>query len=126
MIHPLFKLMAAHPTVLTDHVEAYASLAAQELGTAATQLRQRALKTGLALCCVAASAVLAGVAVMLWAVTPTADLHTPWALWVAPGLPALVAVWCWMSAQATTDEAAFAVLRRQVSEDMALLREVNA
>ena len=32
MIHPLFKLMAAHPTVLTDHVEAYASLAVQELG----------------------------------------------------------------------------------------------
>jgi uncharacterized membrane protein YqjE len=118
--------MAAHPTVLTDHVEAYASLAVQELGTAVTQLRLRALKTGIALCCAAASAVLAGVAVMLWAVTPAADLHAPWALWIAPGLPAIAAVWCWFSAHENTGDAPFAVLRRQVTQDMALLREVNA
>ena len=65
MIHPLFKLMAAHPTVLTDHVEAYASLAVQELGTAATQWRSRALKTGIAMLCAASAAVLAGVSLML-------------------------------------------------------------
>lgn len=126
MIHPLLKLMAAHPTVLTDHVEAYASLAAQELSAVATQWQVRAVKTGVALCCAAAAAVLAGVAVMLWAVTPAADLHAPWALWVAPGLPALVAVGCWISAKASAGDAAFAVLRRQVSEDMAMLREVKA
>lgn len=125
MIHPLFKLMAAHPTVLTDHVEAYASLAAQEFGTAAMQLRSRALKAGIALGCAAASAVLAGVALMLWAVTPAADLHAPWALWVAPGLPALVALGCWLPAQ-DQPEAAFTVLRQQFSQDMALLREVKA
>ncbi len=126
MIHPLFKLMAANPTVLTDHVEAYASLAAQELSAVATQWQLRAMKTGVALCCAAVAAVLAGVAVMLWAATPAADLHAPWALWVAPGLPGLVAVWCWFSAQASGGEAAFAVLRRQVREDMALMREVKA
>lgn len=117
--------MASHPTVLTDHAEAYASLAAQEFGSAASQWRTRALKTGIALGCAAAAAVLAGVAVMLWAVTPPADLRAPWALWVAPGLPALVAAWCWLSAQAHPAETAFAVLRQQFSEDMALLREVN-
>ncbi|MBX9794245.1 MAG: hypothetical protein K2Y02_08120 [Burkholderiaceae bacterium] len=126
MIHPLFKLMAAHPTVLTDHVEAYASLAAQELGTAATQWRSRALKTGIAMCCAASAAVLAGVALMLWASTAPIDLHAPWALWVAPGLPALAAVACWWSAQNAPAQGAFAILRGQLSEDMALLREVNA
>jgi hypothetical protein len=124
-MHPIFKLMAAQPTVLTDHVEAYAALAAQEFGTAATQMRSRALKAGITLVCAAAAAVLAGVALMLWAVTPPADLHAPWALWVAPGLPALVALGCWVSAQDDPAGAAFAALRRQFSEDMALLREVN-
>lgn len=126
MIHPLFKLMAAHPTVLTDHVEAYASLAAQEFGTAATQWRSRVLKTGIAMCCAASAAVLAGVALMLWASTAPADLHAPWALWVAPGLPALAAVTCWWLARDEPAKGAFAILRGQFSEDMALLREANA
>lgn len=126
MIHPLFKLMAAHPTVLTDHVEAYASLASQEFGTAAAQWRSRALKTGIAVCCAASAAILAGVALMLWASTAPGDLHAPWALWVAPGLPALAAVAFWWSAQDEPAEGAFAILRGQFSEDMALLREVNA
>ncbi|MFM9915714.1 MAG: hypothetical protein ACKVOX_07900 [Rhizobacter sp.] len=126
MIHPLFKLMAAHPTVLTDHVEAYAALAAQEFASAATQLRSRALKTGIAMICAASAAVLAGVALMLWAVTPAADLHAPWALWGAPGLPALVAAASWWSAQDRPADAAFAMLRLQFSQDMALLREVSA
>ena len=118
MIHPLFKLMAAHPTVLTDHVEAYASLAVQELSTAATQWRSRALKTGIAM--------LAGVSLMLWATTAPTDLQAPWALWIAPGLPALAAMACWWSAQEKPAEGPFAILRGQFAEDMALLREVNA
>lgn len=126
MIHPLFRLMAAHPTVLTDHVEAYALLATHEFGTAAAQLRTRALKTAVALGCAATAAVLAGVALMLWAVTPAAELHAPWALWVGPGLPGLVAAGAWLSAQEHPAEAAFAMLRRQISQDMALLREAGA
>ena len=126
MIHPLFKFMAAHPTVLTDHVEAYASLAVQELGTAATQWRSRALKTGIAMLCAASAAVLAGVSLMLWATTAPTDLQAPWALWIAPGLPALAAMACWWSAQEKPAEGPFAILRGQFAEDMALLREVNA
>lgn len=126
MIHPFFKLMVAHPTAITDHVEAYASLAAQELSVVVTQYQQRAIKTGIALCCGGAAVVLAGVSVMLWAVTPPDALHAPWALWLVPGLPALIAGWCAVSARNSPAAPAFGALRGQVRDDMALLREVSA
>lgn len=124
-MHPFFKLMVDRPAVITDHVEAYASLAALELSGAVTQLRVRALKTAIALSCVAVAAVLAGVAVMLWAVTPPDQLHAPWALWLVPGLPAIVAAWSWLSAQAISDTLAFSLLRDQVRADIDMLREVS-
>lgn len=124
-MHPFFKLMVDRPAVITDHVEAYASLAALELSGAVQQIRLRALKTAIALSCAAVSAVLVGVATMLWAVTPPEQLHAPWALWLAPGMPALVAVWSWISAQAIGDAPAFSALRGQVRADIDMLREVS-
>ena len=124
-MHPFFKLMVDRPAVITDHVEAYASLASLELSGAVRQIRLRALKTAIALSCAAVAAVLAGVAVMLWAVTPAEHLHASWVLWLAPGLPAIVAVWCWLSAQAVSDTPAFSALRGQVRADIDMLREVS-
>ncbi|MBY0468330.1 MAG: hypothetical protein K2Q07_05075 [Burkholderiaceae bacterium] len=124
-MHPFFKLMVDQPAVITDHVEAYASLAALELSGAVTQLRVRALKTAIALSCAAVASVLAGVAVMLWAVTPSDHLHAPWALWLAPGLPAVVAAWSWISAQTPDGAPAFSALRSQVRADIDMLHEVS-
>lgn len=124
-MHPFFKLMVDRPAVITDHVEAYASLATLELSDAVKHIRLRALKTAMALSCAAVAAVLAGVAVMLWAVTPAEHLHAPWVLWFAPGLPAVVAVWCWLSAQSVSDAPAFSALRGQVRADIDMLREVS-
>lgn len=124
-MHPFFKLMVDRPAVITDHVEAYASLAALELSGAVTQLRERALKTAIALSCAAVAAVLAGVAVMLWAVTPPDQLHATWALWLAPGLPAVVGAWSWFSVQAINDAPPFSALRGQVRADIDMLREVS-
>ncbi len=124
-MHPFFKLMVDRPAVITDHVEAYASLATLELSGAVRQIRVRALKTAIALSCAAAAAVLAGVAVMLWAVTPAEHLQAPWVLWLVPGLPAIVAVWCGLSAQAINDVPAFSALRDQVRADIDMLREVS-
>jgi hypothetical protein len=125
-MHPFFKLMVDRPAVITDHVEAYASLATLEFSSAVMQLRLRALKTAVALSCAAVTAVLAGVALMLWAVTPADHLHAAWALWFAPGLPAIVAVWSWQSAQAVGDAPAFSALRGQVRADIDMLREVSS
>ena len=124
-MHPFFKLMVDRPAVITDHVEAYASLATLELSDAVTQLRLRALKTAIALSCTAVAAVLAGVALMLWAVTPADHLHAPWALWLVPGLPAIVALWCALSARGVGDAPAFSALRGQVRADIEMLREVS-
>ena len=124
-MHPFFKLMVDRPAVITDHVEAYASLATLELSGAVRHLRLRALKTAMALSCAAVAAVLAGVAVMLWAATPADHLHAPWVLWLAPGVPAILAVWCWLSAKAIKDAPAFSALRDQVRADIDMLREVS-
>jgi uncharacterized membrane protein YqjE len=124
-MHPLFRLLVSHPTAVTDHVEAYAALAAKELSITVSQVRLRALMTGIALCCAATAMVLGGVAVMLWSVTPPTNLHAPWALWVVPGVPAVAAVWCWLTASAAEKTHPFSTLRAQVRDDLALLREVN-
>ncbi len=124
-MHPFFKLMVDRPAVITDHVEAYASLATLELSGAVRHLRLRALKTAMALSCAAVAAMLAGVAVMLWAATPADQLHAPWVLWLAPGLPAVLAVWCWLSAKAINEAPAFSALRDQVRADIDMLREVS-
>ncbi len=124
-MHPFFKLMVDRPAVITDHVEAYATLAALELSDAVTQLRLRALKTAIALSCAAVAAVLTGAAVMLWAVTPADHLHAPWALWLVPGLPAIIALWCALSARAVGAAPAFSALRGQVRADIEMLRGVS-
>jgi uncharacterized membrane protein YqjE len=124
-MHPFFKLIVDRPAVITDHVEAYASLATLELSGAIRQLRQRALKTAIALSCAAVAVVLTGVALMLWAITPAEQLHAPWVLWLVPGLPAIVAVLCGLSAQAVGNARAFSALRGQVRADIDMLREVS-
>lgn len=123
-MHPFFKLMVDRPAALTDHVEAYASLATLELSAAVTQLRQRAVKTMLAVVGASVAVLFGGVSAMLWAVTPAADLHAPWVLWLMPLLPAAVALGCWLSVKAGSSLAPFSSLRGQVREDLAMLREV--
>lgn len=124
-MHPFFKLMVDRPAVITDHVEAYASLATLELTGAVKHLRQRALKTAIALACATVAVMLTGVAVMLWAVTPADQLHAPWVLWLVPGVPAIITAWCWLSAQAIGEAPAFSALRGQVRADIEMLREVS-
>lgn len=124
-MHPFFKLLVDRPAVVTDHIEAYATLATLELSGAVDQIRSRALNTAIALSCGVVAVVLAGVAAMLWAVTPSNNLHAPWVLWVIPGLPAVVALWCGWVARSTSAAPAFSALRDQVHADIEMLREVS-
>lgn len=77
MIHPLLRLAATQPQMLADHAEAYAALVGEELGRSAAAAKQRLLLAAAGLCLAVTAAVLAGVAAMLWAVTPPANLQTP-------------------------------------------------
>jgi hypothetical protein len=123
-MHPLLRLIATHPKLLVDHVEAYADLVTEELGHASNAFKRRTLLQAVALCCVVVAAVLAGVALMLWAVVPWAEMPAPWALVAAPFLPVAMAVGCLTAARRQTTES-FDNLRKQVKADMGMLREVS-
>jgi hypothetical protein len=63
---------------------------------------------------------------MLWAVNPVLQSHAPWVLWSTPLLPLLGAVTCLVLARESTPTDAFANLGRQISADIAMLREASA
>ena len=124
MIHPLFRLVAMQPHLLADHAEAYAELVAEELGKTGALWKRRVLLGAMAVILVAVAVMLSGVALMLWAVTPDAKILAPWALFVAPAVPALAAVCCMFAAPRDTGEV-FGDLKQQAAADLAMLREVS-
>ncbi len=126
MIHPLLQLIATQPQLLADHAEAYAELMAEEIDGVSAAWKRRAVLNAVALCSLTAAAILAGVALMLWAVIPSADLQAPWALIAAPLPPVAAGLWCLMAARRLGEGRAFENLRRQLAADMAMLREVAA
>ena len=125
MIHPLLHLVATQPHLLAEHAQAYAELVAAEVGTVSARWKRRALLGVVALCCLVVAVALAGVAWMLWAVVPVAQMAAPWVLIVAPLVPLIVAAGCLVAGRAGNDEGTFASLRRQLKDDMAMLREVS-
>ena len=125
MIHPLLKLVATQPQLLADHAEAYAELVGEEFGKTATAMKTRALLGAIALVLLCVALVLAGVAVMFWAVTPDSRILAPWALFAAPGVPALIGIVCLVASRRPA-EPVFVDLKQQLAADMAMLREVNA
>lgn len=125
MIHPLFLLIATRPQLLADHAEAYAELVAAEVTQVSATWKRRSLLYALALICLAVGAVLAGVALMLWAVTPAASMHAPWALIVAPAVPVVLALWCLLAVRSQAQASAFDNIRQQMKADLNMLREAS-
>jgi hypothetical protein len=126
MLHPLLHLVATQPQLLADHAEAYADLVASEIGLVSATWKRRAALSAVALCCLGVSAVLAGVALMLWAVIPPADIQAPWALLAAPALPLAAAAACLLAARSGGGASGFDKLRRQLHADITMLREAGA
>ena len=120
MVHPLVRLAASRPQMLAEHVAAYASLVTEEVTIAAAQVKRRLSLQLIGFGCLGIGAVLAGVAVMLWASLPSVSM--PWLLVLTPLIPAL----CGTAALqiATSDETRdpFAPLQRQLAADAAMLR----
>lgn len=126
MIHPLLRLITTEPQLLGDHVEAYADLVGEEVKKtgAAWGLRLALFAATLALACV--GLVLTGVALMLWAAIPAGDLHAPWVLVAVPVITFVLAAGCFLYARKSPTENAFDNVKKQLSADMAMLREVSA
>ena len=126
MIQPLLRLIATEPQILGDHVEAYAELVGDEVKktSSAWSLRIALYLAALALGCVAL--VLAGVAVMLWATLPPSGFQVPWLLVAVPAAGFVAAIVCVLLARRNPVENAFDNVKKQLSADMAMLREVSA
>lgn len=124
-MHPLLALLVTRPHLLVDHAQAYVALVHEDATLAYASWRYQALLQVVALCCLGIAAMLAGVAVMLWAVTPAAQIHTPWVLLAMPVLPLCLAGVCMVMAHRQPRDKAFANLGRQISADIAMLRAVR-
>lgn len=70
--HPLLYLLATRPQWLAEHALAYGGLAGDELALAACHWQRQAWLQAVAAGCAVATLGVAGVALLLWAVTPAA------------------------------------------------------
>lgn len=126
MIHPLLKLIATEPEILGDHVEAYADLVGDEVRKTGSALVMRLVWYAGALGLSVVGLVFAGVAIMLWAALPESGYQAPWVLIAVPAVTLLAAAVCAILARRSRVESAFDNVKKQVSADMAMLREVSA
>ena len=124
-IHPLLRLVATQPHLLADHAEAYAGLVGEELGKTSAELKRRAILGLMALVLLLIGMLLGGVSLLLWSVTPPANMNAPWALVAVPAVPLLIAVGCAFAARGD-NSSQFSDLRQQLAADLALLREAGA
>lgn len=120
------RLITSQPQLLVDHAEAYADLLATEARNISGAWKRRALLNVVALVCMIAAVIFAGVAIMLWAVVPEAQIQAPWALIITPLLPLAIAIACLLMARLPSESNAFDTLRQQVKADMVMLRQMNA
>lgn len=126
MLHPALHLLATRPHWLAEHGEAYAQLAAAELGQAAAAWRRSAVLAAASLLAASVGLGLAGVALMLWAVMPAVPAQTAWLLWATPAVPLALAVIGALALRSPSGTPAFACLREQLQADADLLRTAGA
>lgn len=117
MWSPLFRILLDEPRLLAGHAAAYAALIKQDAAGWQARLARRLGYVFLLVAALSLALLLAGVALMLYAVTHVSH----WLLWVVPAVPLVVAAiasWhLWREAPAPR---AFAHVRTQVAEDLQL------
>ncbi len=128
MLNLWITLLALRPQLLADHASNWAGLLAAESAAAWSQGLRRLGLMLVALLAAAMAVLLAGVALMLWALADPAALQQPWAAPALLGLPlallVLAAVCAWRAQQCSTEGAPerLARLAQQWRADMALLQ----
>lgn len=125
MIHPLFRLIAREPHLVAEHAQAYAALLSEEVGDAASSLKQRVVLMAVAGVLLLVGLILVGVAFMLWGAS-SGSLRAPWALFVGPLVPLVAGVVCLMVGKGKPAGSPLDKLRVQMDADISMLREVGA
>jgi len=114
---PLLRILIDEPSLLAGHATAYAALIKQDAAGWQARLARRLGYVFLLVAGMSLALLLAGIALMLHAVTHVSH----WLLWVVPAVPlgvAAIASWC-LRREAPAPRA-FAHVRRQVAEDLQL------
>ena len=124
-MHPLLALMALRPQLLLDHAQAYGALFREELAQASVIWRRQALLQAAALGLVSVAVALAGVALLLWAVTPAGQIHAFWLLIATPLVVLSIGLVCAQLSRQPGQTQAFTNLGRQLSADLAMLRAAD-
>lgn len=122
MAHPLLHVVATQPELLVMHAQGYAALAADEWRAWAALWRRRAWLTAATVVCAAVAAVLCGVAVLLWVVTPQVPAGLMWVLWAVPAVPLVLALCCVALLRATADVQPWQAVQAQLALDVAAWR----
>lgn len=120
-MHPLLELLLARPQLLAEHAQAYGALFTEEMGEARTALQRWAIWLTMTLCSLFSAVILAGMALMLWAMLPASPVQLNWVLLVTPLVPLAVAVVCWQLARKNGSPRLFDQMRAQLRADRAML-----
>lgn len=128
MMRPILQLMATEPELLTDHLQSYAELLGEEVGTFQGQFKRHWIMFAVLALLATVTLILGGVALMLWLITPHAQLQqlqVPWALWLVPlGMAVLCAAIAVIMKQEQRTPG-FQVLRQQIAADLAMLKQAT-
>lgn len=126
MIHPLVRLLASEPHLVAEHVGAYAALIESEAKDVQRRWTLRLALSIVALVCLVIAAMLTGVALMLWAVTPGLSTGAQWMLVIAPAVPAVVAIAAGVVAKRPSAERAFAGIQAQIKSDIQMIHQARS
>lgn len=122
MIPSLIRLALREPGLLAEHAAGYSLLAREELRAWQRAVRRRARWWLVTALLGLVALMLAGVALMLWAVT--AQAH--WLLWVVPAVPALLALLsAGQAASLPPSDQDFQRLWAQLDTDLRMIQELN-
>ena len=122
IVHPIFSVLITKPELVMDHVAGYAALVQEEASSVGVAVAKRAVAWVVAGVALFVFLILAGVAVMLGAVS---GFH--WALVLTPGVVLAIAIAALLVArQKLPTKTAFTELRAQLDADAQALRMMGA
>lgn len=121
----LLHIVVTQSDLLIDHAEAYAELIDAEILNFRTVYGRRAILGAARLFLIAMGLALAGVAVMLYAVSPHPAQNALWVLIATPAVP-IVLAWICHGALQKPSSPPFDNLRRQIRADIQMLRGFNS
>jgi hypothetical protein len=123
MMHPLAQLLVSRPELLADHLAGYGALLAAQAGEAAAQLRVRAALAAGVMVGTGVGLGLAGMAALLAAALPLAQMPAPELLLALPLLPLAGAAGCALALRRRPPAWSMDLLRQQLAADALLLRQ---